>query len=242
MANTSPIGIIGGLRIPFCRINTGYAEVGNLGMSIKVLGAMVEKYGLHGEELGDVVFGAVMKHARDWNLAREAALASGLAQTTPGFTVTRACGTSLDAAITACDRIAAGRYQVAIAGGSDSTSDIPLALSKRLQKRILRINRAKSPMDKFKAAVSGFSLGELKPAFPGVTEPRTGKSMGEHCELMAREWDISREQQDALALASHQKAAAAYARGFYDDLLVPFRGVERDNVLRADTSMEKLVS
>ncbi len=242
MAKQAPIGIIGGLRIPFCRVNTGYAEVGNLGMSIKVLGAMVERYGLHGVELGDVVFGAVMKHARDWNLAREAALASGLAQTTPGYTVARACGTSLDAAITARDRIAAGEYQAAFAGGSDSTSDIPLSLSPALQKRVLRMNRARTPMGKLKAALSGFSLAELKPAFPGVAEPRTGKSMGEHCELMAREWGISREAQDAFALASHQKAAAAYERGFYDDLLVPFRGVERDNVLRADTSLEKLAS
>ena len=240
MAQNPRIGIVGGIRIPFCRINTGYAEVGNLGMSIKVLGALVERYGLHGVELGDVIFGAVMKHPRDWNLAREAALASGLAQTTPGYTVTRACGTSLDAAITAANRIGAGQYQAAIAGGSDSTSDVPLTLSRALQKRLLRMNRARTPMEKLKAAVSGFSFSELKPNFPGVAEPRTGKSMGEHCELMAREWNIDRAAQDQLALESHQKADAAYQRGFFDDLLVPFRGVDRDNVLRADTSLEKL--
>ena len=240
MASKQRIGIIGGLRVPFCRINTGYADVGNLGMSIKVLGAVVERFGLHGVELGDVVFGAVMKHARDWNLAREAALASGLAQTTPGYTVTRACGTSLDAAITVRDRIAAGQYQVAIAGGSDSTSDVPLSLSPALQKRLLRVNQARTSMQKAKAALSGFSFAELKPEFPGVAEPRTGKSMGDHCELMARQWGISREAQDQLALVSHQKAAAAYERGFFDDLLVPFRGIRRDNVLRADTSMERL--
>jgi acetyl-CoA C-acetyltransferase len=240
MASTPRIGIIGGIRIPFCRVNTGYAEVGNLGMSIKVLGALVERCGLHGMELGDVIFGAVMKHPRDWNLAREATLASGLAQTTPGLTITRACGTSLDAAITAANRIAAGQYQAAIAGGSDSTSDVPLTLSNALQKRLLRMNRARTPVEKLKAAVSGFSFSELKPNFPGVAEPRTGKSMGEHCELMAREWGIGREEQDRLALESHQKAAAAYQRGFFDDLLIPFRGVERDNVLRPDTSMEKL--
>lgn len=236
----SGIGIIGGIRIPFCRVNTAYADVGNLGMSIKVLGALVERYGLHGVELGDVVYGAVMKHPRDWNLAREAALASGLAQTTPGYTVTRACGTSLDAAITATDRIAAGQYEAAFAGGSDSTSDIPLSLSPRLQKRVLAINHARSSLDKVKAAFSGFSFSELKPTFPGVAEPRTNKSMGEHCELMARQWNISREDQDQLALASHQKAAAAYERGFFNDLVIPFRGVERDNVLRGDTSMAKL--
>ncbi|HET8898478.1 MAG TPA: acetyl-CoA C-acetyltransferase [Rhodanobacteraceae bacterium] len=240
MAAAQRIGILGGIRIPFCRMNSGYAEVGNLGMSIKVLGALVERYGLHGVELGDVIFGAVMKHPRDWNLAREAALASGLAQTTPGYTVTRACGTSLDAAITAANRIRAGEYQAAIAGGSDSTSDVPLSLSRGLQKRLLRMNRARTPLEKFKAAVSGFSLAELKPEFPGVAEPRTGKSMGDHCELMAREWGISRVAQDQFALESHQKAAAAYQNGFYDDLLVPFRGVARDNVLRPDTTLEKL--
>ncbi len=242
MAQQAPIGIIGGLRIPFCRINTGYAEAGNLDMSIKVLGALVEKYSLQDEELGDVVFGAVMKHARDWNLAREAALGSGLAPTTPGLTIARACGTSLDAAIIARDRIATGQYGVAIAGGSDTTSDIPLSLSDGLQKRFLHMNRERSAWGKLKAAVSGFSLSELKPAFPGVAEPRTGKSMGQHCELMARQWGISREDQDALALASHQKAAAAYERGFFEDLLVPFRGVTRDNNLRADSSLDKLAS
>ncbi|HET6631438.1 MAG TPA: acetyl-CoA C-acetyltransferase [Rhodanobacteraceae bacterium] len=233
------IGIVGGLRIPFCRVNTGYADVGNLGMSIKVLGALVERYGLHRQELGDVVFGAVMKHPQDWNLAREAALASGLAQTTPGYTVARACGTSLDAAITAVDRIHAGQYDVAIAGGSDSTSDVPLALGARLRKRLLQLSRARSTGEKLKA-LRGISLGELKPAYPGVAEPRTLKSMGEHCELMARHWHISREEQDAYALDSHRKAAAAYQRGFFNDLVVPFRGVDRDNVLRADTSLEKL--
>jgi acetyl-CoA C-acetyltransferase len=235
-------GIIGGVRIPFCRNNTAYAEVGNFGMAVKTLGALVERYGLHGVELGEVAYGAVIKHAFDWNLAREATLSSGLAPTTPGITTARACGTSLDNAIIVANKIATGQIDAGIAGGADTTSDVPIVYSKPLQQRLLAINRARKPLDKFKTAFKGFSFGDLKPSFPGVAEPRTGKSMGDHCELMAREWHITREDQDALALASHQKLGAAYARGFFSDLIVPFRGVDRDNILRADTALEKLAT
>ena len=236
------VGVIGGVRIPFCRHNTAYAEVGNFGMSVKVLGALVERFGLHGKELGEVALGAVLKHASDWNIAREAVLSSGLAPTTPGITTARACGTSLDNAILIGNKIATGQIEAGIAGGSDTTSDVPIVVSPRLRKRLLRINRARTPMDKLKAALRGFSLGELKPAFPGVAEPRTGKSMGEHCELMAREWKIAREDQDRLALDSHRKLAAAYESGFFDDLVVPFRGMKRDGFLRPDTTLEKLAA
>ncbi len=235
-------GIIGGIRIPFCRNNTAYADIGNFGMAVKTLGSLVERYGLHGVELGEVAFGAVIRHAGDWNIAREATLSSGLAQTTPGITTARACGTSLDNAILIANKIAAGQIEAGIAGGSDTTSDVPIVYSRALQQRLLAMNRAKAPLDKVESAVRGFSLAELKPSFPGVAEPRTGKSMGEHCEMMAREWHIPREAQDAWALESHHKLAAAYARGFFDDLVVPFRGVQRDNVLRPDTSMEKLAA
>jgi acetyl-CoA C-acetyltransferase len=235
-------GIIGGIRIPFCRNNTAYADIGNFGMAVKTLGSLVERYGLHGVELGEVAFGAVIRHAGDWNIAREATLSSGLAQTTPGITTARACGTSLDNAILIANKIAAGQIEAGIAGGSDTTSDVPIVYSRALQQRLLAMNRAKAPLDKVESAVRGFSRAELKPAFPGVAEPRTGKSMGEHCEMMAREWHIPREAQDAWALESHHKLAAAYARGFFDDLVVPFRGVQRDNVLRPDTSMEKLAA
>ena len=235
-------GIIGGVRIPFCRNNTAYAEVGNFGMAVKTLGALVERYGLHGLELGEVAFGSVIKHASDWNIAREATLSSGLAATTPGITTARACGTSLDNAIIIANKIASGQIEAGIAGGADTTSDVPIVYSRALQQRLLAVNRAKTPLDKFKTAVRGFSFGELKPSFPGVAEPRTGKSMGDHCELMAREWHISREDQDKLTLASHQKLAAAYERGFFKDLVVPFRGVERDNILRPDTTLEKLAA
>jgi acetyl-CoA C-acetyltransferase len=236
------VGVIGGVRIPFCRHNTAYAEVGNFGMSVKVLGALVERFGLHGQELGEVAWGAVMKHASDWNLAREALLSSGLAPTTPGITTARACGTSLDNSIIIGNKIAAGQIQAGIAGGTDTTSDVPIEVSPRLRKRLLRINRARTPMAKLKAALGGFSFGELKPAFPGVGEPRTGKSMGDHCELMAREWQITREAQDQFALESHHKLAAAYEAGFFDDLLVPFRGQKRDGFLRADSTLEKLAT
>ncbi|MGH8042199.1 MAG: acetyl-CoA C-acetyltransferase [Rudaea sp.] len=192
--------------------------------------------------MGDVAFGAVIKHASDWNLAREATLSSGLAPTTPGITTARACGTSLDNAIIIANKIVTGQIQAGIAGGADTTSDVPIVYSRALQQRLLRVNRTRGAWQKFKTVLSGFSLAELKPSFPGVMEPRTGMSMGDHCELMAKQWKISRQDQDAFALGSHQKAAAAYARGFFSDLVVPFRGVERDNILRADTTLEKLAT
>ncbi|HEY0231826.1 MAG TPA: acetyl-CoA C-acetyltransferase [Dokdonella sp.] len=242
MVSSKRVGIIGGVRIPFCRNNTAYADVGNFGMAVKTLGALVERFGLHGVELGEVAFGSVIKHASDWNIAREATLSSGLAPTTPGITTARACGTSLDNAIIVANKIATGQIDAGIAGGADTTSDVPIVYSKALQQRLLAVNRAKTPLEKLETAVKGFSPSELKPSFPGVAEPRTGKSMGEHCELMAQEWKIAREDQDKLALESHQKLAAAYARGFFKDLVVPFRGVERDNVLRPDTTLEKLAA
>ena len=241
MENTQQrVGVIGGVRIPFCRNNTAYADVGNFGMSVKVLGSLVERFGLHGVELGEVAMGAVIKHASEWNLAREALLSSGLAPTTPGITTARACGTSLDNAILIANKIATGQIEAGIAGGSDTTSDVPIVYSQRLRKRLLAVNRAKTPLDKLRTAVRGFSFSELKPSFPGVAEPRTGMSMGEHCEKMAREWHIGREAQDRLALDSHRKLAMAYDAGFFADLVVPFRGIKRDGFLRPDTSMDKL--
>jgi acetyl-CoA C-acetyltransferase len=233
------VGIVGGVRIPFCRNNTAYVDIGNLGMSIKAVASLVERYGLTGAELGEVALGAVLKHSRDWNLGREAALSSGLSPRTPGITMQRACGTSLDTAIDVGNKIAGGQIECGIAGGSDSTSEVPIVVSKRLSARLLAMARAKSFGQRL-GAFKGFGFGELKPDFPGVAEPRTGKSMGEHCEMMAREWGIAREDQDRLALASHQKAAAAYERGFFDDLVVEFRGVKRDNILRPDTTLDKL--
>jgi acetyl-CoA C-acetyltransferase len=241
MLQGRPVAVLGGVRIPFCRQNTAYADVGNLGMSVRTLGALVEKFGLHGQQLGEVAMGAVIKHSSDWNLGREAALSSGLSPLTPGITLQRACGTSLDSIITIGNKIAAGQIEAGIGGGSDTTSDVPIVYGKSLRRRLLAANAAKTTKDKL-AAFKGFRLRELKPDFPGVAEPRTGKSMGQHCEDMAKEWNISRDSQDELAVASHHKLAAAYERGFFDDLVVSFRGVSRDNILRPDTSLEKLAT
>ena len=241
MLQGRPVAVLGGVRIPFCRQNTAYADVGNLGMGVRTLGALVEKFGLHGQQLGEVAFGAVIKHSSDWNLAREATLSSGLSPLTPGITLQRACGTSLDAIITVANKIAAGQIEVGIGGGSDTTSDVPIVYGRSLRHRLLQAARAKTTRDKL-AAFKGFHVRELKPEFPGVAEPRTGKSMGEHCEDMAREWNISRDSQDELAVASHHKLAAAYERGFFDNLVVSFRGLSRDNILRPDSSIEKLAT
>jgi acetyl-CoA C-acetyltransferase len=239
---TRRVAVLGGVRIPFCKRDTAYADLGNFGMSVEVLGALVEKFGLQGLELGEVAFGAVMKHPADWNLAREALQSSGLAMTTPGLTTARACGTSLDNAILIGQKIATGQIEVGIGGGSDTTSQVPLAYSDRLQQRLLDLNRAKTFGQKWRAATQGLRLRELKPQVPGVVEPRTGLSMGEHCEKMAREWKIGRAEQDQWALESHRKLAAAYDAGFFDDLVIPFRDVRRDNLLRADTTLEKLAA
>ena len=241
MPAVRPVAILGGVRIPFCRQNTAYADVGNLGMSVRTLGALVERFGLHGQQLGEVAMGAVIKHPSDWNLAREATLSSGLSPLTPGLTLQRACGTSLDALVTVANKIALGQIEAGIGGGSDTTSDVPIVYGKSLRARLLAANRAKSMKERI-AAFKGFRLSELKPEFPGVAEPRTGKSMGQHCEDMAREWNVSRDSQDEWAVSSHRKLAAAYERGFFADLVVPFRGVERDNILRPDSSLEKLAT
>ena len=236
------VAILGGVRIPFCRNNTAYFDIGNLGLSTIVLGGLVEKYQLQGQILGEVAMGAVLKHSSDFNLAREATLSSGLSPHTPGITITRACGTGLDSLITVANKIAVGQIEAGIGGGSDTTSDVPIAVSKKLRRRLLDLNRARSLGERIKAAMKGFSFGEFKPEFPGVAEPRTGKSMGESCEDMAKQWQIRREDQDLLAYESHQKAAAAYARGFYSDLVMPLRGLDKDNILRPDTTLEKLAT
>ena len=233
------VGIVGGSRIPFCRQNTAYVDLGNFGMSVKAVGAVVERFGLAGVELGEVALGAVMKHSSDWNLGREVALSSGLSPRTPGITMARACGTGLDTTITIANKIATGQAESGIAGGSDTTSDVPIMFGRKFAGRLLATARAKSFGQRL-AAWKGFRPAELKPSFPGVSEKRTGKSMGEHCEQMAKEWKVGRAEQDQLAADSHRKAAAAYERGFFDDLVVEFRGLKRDNILRPDTTVEKL--
>ncbi len=233
--------ILGGLRIPFCRQNSAYTELGNLALGTEVVSRLVERFGLKGHELGELAFGAVMKHSRDFNLAREIALGCGLANTTPGLTLQRACGTGFESAILIANKIALGQIRVGIGGGSDTTSDVPLVLNQALNRRFMELTRARSMGERLRA-FKGFRFGELKPVAPMVAEPRTGKSMGEHCEMMAKTWAISRADQDQLAFDSHQKAHSAYQRGFYDDLVSPFRSVKRDNILRPETTLEKLAS
>ena len=191
MLQGRPVAVLGGVRIPFCRQNTAYSDVGNLGMSVRTLGALVEKFGLHGQQLGEVAMGAVIKHSSEWNLGREATLSSGLSALTPGITLQRACGTSLDSIITIGNRIATGQIDAGIGGGSDTTSDVPIVYGQLVRRRLLQAARAKTTKERL-AAFKGFHPRELKPEFPGVVEPRTGKSMGEHCEDMARQWAIAR--------------------------------------------------
>lgn len=233
------VAIVGGARVPFCRSNTAYSHQSNQDLLTATFKALSEKYRLAGERLGEVAAGAVLKHARDFNLTREAVLGTDLDAHTPAFDVQQACGTGLEAAILIANKIATGQIDSGIAGGTDTTSDAPIAINEELRNILLDMNRAKSAGDRMKLAAR-IRPRHLVPNFPGVSEPRTGMSMGEHCELMAKEWRISRRAQDELALASHKNAAQAYIDGFYDDLVLPYLGVERDNNLRPDTSLEKL--
>jgi len=235
------VAIVGSARIPFCRAYTGYAGESNLSMLSTVFAGVADKFGLKGERVDEVLAGAVLSHSRDFNLAREALLDAGLSPRTPGTSVQIACGTSLQAALLLGAKIATGEIESGIAGGSDTVSDSPIVFGDKFQHRLIKLNGAKTLAAKAKA-FSGFSLGELAPVAPSTAEPRTGLSMGEHCELMAKEWGISREEQDQLALRSHQNAAKAYDEGFHDDLIVPCAGIWRDNNVRADTSLEKMAT
>jgi len=241
MAELRRVAIVGSARIPFCRGNTGYADESNRTMLATTLAGLADKYGLKGEKVDEVLAGAVIGHSRDFNLARESLLDAGLSPRTPGTTIQIACGTSLQAALLIGGKIASGEIECGIAAGTDSVSDSPVVFGDRFQHRMIDLNTARSTGDKLKA-FKGFSFGELKPVAPSTQEPRTGLSMGQHCELMAKEWGISREEQDRFALKSHQNAAKAYDEGFHDDLVVPCAGIVRDNNIRADTSLEKMAS
>jgi len=234
-----PVAIVGGVRIPFCRSNSSYAELSNQEMLTTVLRGLVDQYNLAGEELGEVNAGAVITHTRDWNFAREAILSTELAPTTPGLTMQQACGTSLQAAMVAAAKIATGQIDSAIAAGADTVSDVPIVFGRKFSQRLVALGKARDFKSKLKV-FKGFGPKELTPQPPSVNEPRTLMSMGQHCELMAQEWGITREDQDELALASHLSASAAYDEGFYDDLLVPCAGVVRDNNMRPDSSIESL--
>ncbi len=238
-ASPRRVAIVGGVRIPFARGNGAYAHVGNQEMLTATLRGLVERFGLQGQRLDDVAAGAVMKHSSQWNLTRESVLGSGLAAETPGLDLQRACGTSLEAAIVLGNKIALGQIDCAIAGGVDTVSDPPVVYPKSFQQKLLRSYRGKSLGERM-GPWFGLRPKDLRPVLPGIAEPRTGLSMGESTELMVKTWGISRADQDQLALESHQKAAAAYASGFYKDLVLEYLGLASDNNIRSDTSIEKL--
>lgn len=233
------VAIIGGARIPFARAHGAYSRVGNLQMLTAALQAVVSKYGLDGLRLGEVAAGAVIKHSRDFNLARESVLGTTLDPHTPAFDLQRACGTSLEAAIGIANKIALGQIDSGLAGGVDTVSDPPIVYPRAYQQILMRAFRAKTPGARI-APFFALRPGHFKPVIPDASEPRTGLSMGESCEQMAKRWGIGREAQDALACQSHRHAAAAWQSGFFDDLVVPFQGLQRDDNVRADSTPEKL--
>ncbi|ORW87448.1 acetyl-CoA acetyltransferase [Mycobacterium sp. IEC1808] len=235
-----PVAVLGGNRIPFARSDGAYAEASNQDMFTAALDGLVDRFGLAGERLGVVVGGAVLKHSRDFNLTRECVLGSELSSYTPAFDVQQACGTGLQAAIAAADGVASGRYEVAAAGGVDTTSDPPIGLGDNLRRQLLKLRRSKSNLQRLKLV--GTLPATLGIEIPANSEPRTGLSMGEHAAITAKQMGIKRVDQDALAVASHRNMAAAYDRGFFDDLVTPFLGLYRDDNLRANASTEKLAT
>ncbi|QJQ08534.1 acetyl-CoA C-acetyltransferase [Pseudomonas putida] len=239
MRSPRRVAILGGNRIPFARSNGAYSTASNQAMLTVALEGLIERYRLHGLRLGEVVAGAVLKHSRDMNLTRECVLGSRLSPQTPAYDIQQACGTGLEAALLVANKIALGQIDCGIAGGVDTTSDAPIAVNEGLRHILLQANRGKSLGERLKPLLK-LRPHHLKPEFPRNGEPRTGLSMGEHCERMAQAWRIGRAEQDELALLSHQKLAAAYAEGWQDDLLTPFLSLTRDNNLRPDLTLEQL--
>ncbi|ANC05141.1 acetyl-CoA acetyltransferase [Pseudomonas putida] len=233
------VAILGGNRIPFARSNGAYATASNQAMLTATLEGLVERYRLHGQRLGEVVAGAVLKHSRDMNLTRECVLGSRLSPQTPAYDIQQACGTGLEAALLVANKIALGQIDSGIAGGVDTTSDAPIAINEGLRRVLLQANRGKQLSERLKPFLK-VRPSFLKPEFPRNGEPRTGLSMGEHCERMAQTWQIGRAEQDELALLSHRHLAASYTEGWHDDLLTPYLGLTRDNNLRPDLTPEQL--
>lgn len=240
-ARSIRVAVVGGARIPFCRSQSVYRKCSNQEMMTAALQAVVDKYDLRGQVLGDVALGAVIKHSKDFALARESLIDSGLSILTPGVDLQRACGTSLEAAVMIANKVALGQIDAGIAGGTDSASDAPIVFKDAFRSILLESYGARSFMDRVKPWLR-LRPRHLAPHLPSVTEPRTGLSMGESTELMAKEWEVPREHQDQLALASHVKAAAAYDSGWYEDLVFPFNDAEEDNNIRRDTTFDKLSS
>jgi acetyl-CoA C-acetyltransferase len=238
-ASARRVAVLGGTRIPFARQNGPYAKASNQDMLTGTLDALVAKFGLEGEVMGEVAAGAVLKHSRDFNLTRETVLGSTLAPETPAYDVQQACGTGLEATILVANKIALGQIECGIAGGVDTTSDAPLALNEDLREVLLELSRTKSNTARLRA-LARLRPQQIVPEIPRNAEPRTGLSMGEHCAIMAQEWGIGRQEQDELAVSSHHHLAAAYDTGWLDDQVVPFLGLDRDQNLRPDSSLEKL--
>jgi len=233
------VAIVGGVRIPFARSYSAYATASNQDMLTATLRGLVERFALQGERLGDVAAGAVIKHSRDYNLVRECVLSSGLDAHTPGLDMQRACGTSLEAAIDIGNKIALGQIEAGIAGGTDSISDAPIVYPRAYQQLLLASYRGRTAWQRLSPWL-GLRPRHFKPVLPAVVEPRTGLSMGQSTESMARQWQVMRAEQDQLAYDSHRKAANAWRAGFYDDLVIEYRGLKTDNNVRADTTPEKL--
>jgi acetyl-CoA C-acetyltransferase len=235
------VAIVGGVRIPFARGNGAYAQVGNQDMLTAAMRGVVERFGLQGERLDEVAAGAVMKHSNQWNLTRESVLGSGLAAETPGLDLQRACGTGLEAAILLGNKIALGQIDCAMAAGVDSVSDPPVAFPKSFQQLLLKSYRGRTGLQRLSPWL-GLRMRHLRPVLPGLAEPRTGLSMGESAELMVKTWGIGRAEQDQLAWESHRKAAAAYEAGFYTELVRGYQGLEQDNNIRSDASVDQLAT
>lgn len=237
--NTNRVAILGGKRTPFARSFAELSGSSNQDMLSHVLKSLVHQFSLEGVHLGEVALGALITHSSDWNIARESVLSSGLAPTTPANNIQRACATSLESIISIANKIALGQIQAGIGGGSDTNSDAPIVFSRDAAQKFIRLSRAKTMKEKL-LIVSGFRPQDFIPVAPGVIEPRTGLSMGQHTELMVKEWNISREEQDLLSFASHMNASKAYSEHFYEDLVTPFKGYQKDLIIRDDTSLEKL--
>jgi acetyl-CoA C-acetyltransferase len=233
------VAVLGGNRIPFARSNSAYAHASCHDMLTTALDGLIERFSLQGERLGEVVAGAVLKHSRDRDLTREAVLSTSLAPETPAYDIQQACGTGLEAVVLVANKIALGQIDVGVAGGVDTTSDAPIAVNDDLRQILLDANRARSNTERLRL-LTRLRPGQIVPSVPENAEPRTGLSMGEHCAIMASDWGITRAEQDELAALSHHNMAAAYDRGFHDDLISPYLGLERDQNLRPDSTPEKL--
>lgn len=233
------VAVVGGSRTPFCRSHSVYRDCSNQDLMVAALNGVLNRFDLKGQTLGEVVLGAVIKHSRDWNLARESVIESGLSIRTPAIDLQRACGTSLEAAIVVANKIALGQIEAGIAGGTDTVSDAPVVYPDEYREILMQMHRARSPLARI-TPVFKIRPKHFKPVLPGVVEPQTGLSMGESMEITAQQWDVQREHQDQLALSSHIKAAAAFDAGWYEDLVVPYMDAEEDNNIRRDTTFEKL--